>query len=344
MCCASHVFVFSLLAVGHGRAGRAASLLLRARLATSAPTFPPIGAQWRPDNEGRAVHGPSVHLSHGGSLEDLSGQPEGPGGHSPVVLSGRQDRRARRQRLRQVDPAAHHGGHRHRVHRRGLGRRGRPCRLPRAGAAARCRQERARERDGGRRPAEGDPRPLQRARRQLLGRDRRRDDQSAGRDRGQGAVGPRLQGRPGHGRAAMPARRRRRDQAVRRRAAARGALPAAARSAGAAPARRADQSSRRRVGALARGPSAQLSGRDPDRHPRPLLPRQRHRLDPRARPRPRHSVRGQLLGLAVAEAQAAGAGGPRGRGAPAHAGARAGMDRGFTEGAAGEIQGALSAL
>ena len=49
---------------------------------------------------------------------------------------------------------------------------------------------------------------------------------------------------------------------------------------------------------LARRPSAQLSRRDPDRHPRPLLPRQRHRLDPRARSRPRHSLRGQLLRLA----------------------------------------------
>ena len=98
------------------------------------------------------------------------------------------------------------------------------------------------------------------------------------------------------------------------------------------------------IGALARGPSAQLSGRDLDRHPRPLLSRQRHRLDPRARPRPRHSLRGQLLGLAVAEAQAAGAGGPRGGGAPAHLGARAGMDRGFAQGATGEIQGPLSAL
>jgi ATPase subunit of ABC transporter with duplicated ATPase domains len=65
-----------------------------------------------------------------------------------------------------------------------------------------------------------------------------------------------------------------------------------------AAARRADQPSRRRVGVMARRPSAQLSGRHPDRHPRPLLPRQRHRLDSRARPRPRHSLRGQLHVLA----------------------------------------------
>ena len=85
------------------------------------------------------------------------------------------------------------------------------------------------------------------------------------------------------------------DEALRRRAAPRRAVPAAAGAARTAAARRADQPSRRRDGALARRPSAQLSRRHPDRHPRPLLPRQRHRLDSRARSRPRHSLRGQLL-------------------------------------------------
>ena len=37
------------------------------------------------------------------------------------------------------------------------------------------------------------------------------------------------------------------------------------------------------------------------RHPRPLLPRQRRRVDSRTRPRPRHPVEGQLLLLAGAE-------------------------------------------
>jgi ATPase subunit of ABC transporter with duplicated ATPase domains len=125
-----------------------------------------------------------------------------------------------------------------------------------------------------------------------------RDDQAAGRDRVQGAVGSRLQGRPGDGRAALSAGRRRCGQAVRRRA------RAGSRSAGCcssspncccstSPPTILDAES-----SLARRPSAQLSRRDPDRHPRPLLPRQRHRLDPRARSRPRHSLRGQLLGLA----------------------------------------------
>src|ERR1700730_7944669 len=48
---------------------------------------------------------------------------------------------------------------------------------------------------------------------------------------------------------------------------------------------RPDHPSRRRIRVVARRPSAQLSRRDPDRDPRPLLPRQRHELDSRTRPR-----------------------------------------------------------
>ena len=76
-----------------------------------------------------------------------------------------------------------------------------------------------------------------------------------------------------------------RRQALGRRAPPRRAVPAAARKARPAAARRTDQPSRRRDGQLARRPSAQLSRRDPDRHPRPLFPRQCHRLDFRTRPR-----------------------------------------------------------
>ena len=47
-----------------------------------------------------------------------------------------------------------------------------------------------------------------------------------------------------------------------------------------------------------------LSGRRADRHPRPLLPRQCHRLDSRARSRPRRSLRGQLLRLSGEEGEA----------------------------------------
>ena len=89
-------------------------------------------------------------------------------------------------------------------------------------------------------------------------------------------------------------------------------------------------------GAVARRPSAQLSGRHPDRHPRPLLPRQCHQLDSRTRPRPRHSLRGQLFVLARPETETPRAGRPRGGCAPAHAGARAGMDQGIAAGPAGQ--------
>ncbi len=99
-----------------------------------------------------------------------------------------------------------------------------------------------------------------------------------------------LQGRDGDGRAGCPPERRRRDEALRRREAPRGALPAA--SVGARPAapRRADQPSRRGIGGVARKAPARISRLRADRHPRPLLPRQCHRLDPRARPRPRHPL------------------------------------------------------
>ena len=142
---------------------------------------------------GQGGNGPAIHLPHAGSVEDLSGQPQGARKHQSVVLSRRQDRRARRQRLGQIDAAAHHGRARYRVHRRSLGGGRRPRRVPAAGAATRSQQDGARERDGGRGGAEGDPRPLQRDRHELLGRDRRRDDQAAGRDRGEGFVGSRLE-------------------------------------------------------------------------------------------------------------------------------------------------------
>ena len=169
-------------------------------------------------------------------------------------LPGRQDRRARRQRLRQIDAAQDHGRPRQGLYRRGLGRRGRPRRLSRAGAAPRRDQDGARKRHGRRRQAEGDPRPLQRTGGELFRRDRGRDDQVAGRDRGPGPLGSRQQGRPGDGRAALSARRFRRHKTLRRRAPPRRAVPAAARPARTAAAGRTDQPSRRRVGVLAGRP------------------------------------------------------------------------------------------
>src|SRR5262249_26912043 len=48
-------------------------------------------------------------------MQGLSGKPEDPGGHPPLLLSRCKDRGTRRQWLRQIHAAAYHGGHRHRV-------------------------------------------------------------------------------------------------------------------------------------------------------------------------------------------------------------------------------------
>ena len=157
-------------------------------------------------------------------------------------------------------------------------------------------------------------------------------------------MGPRFQGRSGHGSPGVPAGRGRGDPSVGRRAAPGRAVPAAAGRARAAAARRAHQPPRRRDGELARRPPAQISGRHPDRHPRPLLPRQRHRLDPGARPRQGHPVPGQLFVMAGAEAQAPRAGGPRGGIPPEDARPRAGVDRGEPARPPGQVEGALPAL
>ena len=103
-------------------------------------------------------------------------------------------------------------------------------------------------------------------------------------------------------------------QALRRREAPRRAVPAAAVEARHAAARRADQPSRRGVGRLARAFSRGVSEHRHRGHARPLFSRQRRRMDPRARPRPRHSLAGQLLLLARAEGAAPRAGrAPAGR-------------------------------
>ena len=63
-------------------------------------------------------------------------------------------------------------------------------------------------------------------------------------------------------------------------------------------------------------------------------------LDSRARSRPRHSLRGQLFGLAQAEAEAARAGRPRGGRPPARARRGKRVDRLLAESASGQVQGA----
>ena len=163
-------------------------------------------------------HVDPVHLHHLQALAPLPARPRGADRHLAVVPAGRQDRRARLQRRRQVDAAADHGRPRHRVRRPGAARPGRHRRPARAGAHARRDQGRPRERRGGRRGDEGAARPLQRAVDELLRRDRRRVRARAGADRRGRRLEPRHDARDRDGRAAVPARRRRRDHALRRRA------------------------------------------------------------------------------------------------------------------------------
>ena len=100
---------------------------------------------------------------------------------SLTLPAGSEDRRARPERLRQVDAAAHHGRAGHRLPRRRPARARRHRRAARAGAAARPVQGRARQRRGRRARAARHARPLQRAGGQLLGRHRRRVRPAAGR-------------------------------------------------------------------------------------------------------------------------------------------------------------------
>ena len=72
-----------------------------------------------------------------------------------------------------------------------------------------------------------------------------------------------------------------------------GALPRAARGARSPSHRRADQPSRRRERGLAGAPPARVPGNHRGRHARSLLPRQRRRLDPGARPRGGNSLGGE---------------------------------------------------
>ena len=82
---------------------------------------------------------------------------------------------------------------------------------------------------------------------------------------------------------------------------------------------------------LAGGAPAGLSGRDPDRHPRPLLPGQCHRLDlelDRGRGIPYQGNYSAWLGQKQKRLEQEGT---RGGGAPADARPRAGVDRGFAQ-------------
>ena len=211
----------------------------------------------------------------------------------------------------------------------------------RAGAAPRRVQGRQGQRRGRRRRDQGAARALQRARGQLL-RARRRTSS------------PRLQAQIDAADAwsldtqleyAMDALRLPPADAEvanlsggeRRRVRA---LPAAAQRSRPAAARRADQPPRRRVRGLAGAAPGRLQGRRRRGDPRSLLPRQRRGLDPRARPRQGHPLRGQLLRLAGGQGEAPAAGGPPGQVAPAPDLGRARVGAHEPEGPPHEVQGA----
>ena len=133
-------------------------------------------------------------------------------------------------------------------------------------------------------------------------------------------LGPRPHARDRHGRAAPAARRRRRHQALGRRAAPRGPVQDPAASARPAAARRAHQPPRRRERGLA-GAATCTSTRARS-WPSPTIatssttsPSGSSELDRGAG----HPLEGQLLVLARAEAEAAGVGREGRVGAPAHA-------------------------
>ena len=193
------------------------------------------------------------------------------------------------------------------------------------------------------RPLQRRLRAVRRARRGLRCAPRRAVE-GAGADRPGRRLEPRRDARPGDGRAAPPGGRPRRDHAVGRRAPPRRTRAGAALLARPAAARRADEPSRRRVGRLARALPRVLQGHRRRGHPRSLLPGQRRRLDPRARPRQGTPVRGQLLLLARAEAGPARRRGEDGVGAAAHAGARARVGADEPQGAAREGEGARDLL
>jgi len=252
-------------------------------------------------------HGPAVHLHHARPLPGPPARPGRPREHQPVVLPGRQDRRPGRQRGRQVEPPPHHGRRGRRLQRRGTAHPGVHRGHPAPGARPRPGEGRPRQRRRRGRADPGAARPLRRGLRGD-GRSRRRPRRAArragrapGPHRRRGRMGARPDPRHRHGRPTPTPARRRRVGALRGRAAPRGAVPPASLPARPPPARRAHQPPRRGVGGVARAPPAGVPGHGRGRHARPLLPRQRRGVDPRARPRPGHPLGGQLLELAGAD-------------------------------------------
>ena len=217
-------------------------------------------------------------------------QAAGAGGHFAVLFLRCQDRGARAERLGQELAAAHPGrrGPGVRWTDRDLTRADR--RLSRTGAPAGRIQDGAggggeggaRHR-GAHRGVQPDQRKTGRAH---VGSADEQDPRPAvggpGKTRCVQRLGPRLAPRNGDGCPALPAGGHAREGGLRRRAPARGSVPAAAAATGHSAAGRADQPPGCRNRRLAGAPPSAVPGNGHRRDPRPLFPRQRRRLDPGA--------------------------------------------------------------
>src|SRR5258706_4807355 len=107
-------------------------------------------------------NGPPVHLHHAQGRQGPPAQPGGVEGYLPFLLSGREDRRSRPERVREELPAPDHGRRGSRLHRRCPSGEGDPDRLSSARAGAEPVKGRARKRAGGSGGDEGAARSLQR--------------------------------------------------------------------------------------------------------------------------------------------------------------------------------------
>ena len=282
-----------------------------------------------------------VRLSHGRGLQDLPRRQEGLREHPPELPARREDRRRRRQRLGQVHAAAHHGRPGQGLPGRGLGRRGRHAsatcrRSPSSTSSSTCAATSWRAS----RPSSAIlDRYNELAMATTPTRPRTRWPPSRTRST------PRTSG-TSTARSTSPWRR----------CAARPTTPTSTTLSG---------GERRRVALcklLLEAPDMLLLD-EPTNHldAETIAWLQNHlieykgtilivthdryfldditSLDPRARPRPRHPLRGQLLRLARAEGQAPPAGGPRGQVQAEDAGARARMDPPGRQGPAGQAEG-----
>jgi hypothetical protein len=177
----------------------------------------------------RGRHASRIHLHDVQARPALPAGPDRPRGHLDLVLPGRQDRRHRAERRRQVEPARIMAGLDDGFTGEARLTPGFTVGYLEPGAAARPGQgrqgQRARRRPRGPRPHRAVQRghgEVVRPGRRLRG-DRRRAVGARGPDQRGRRVEPRAERRHRDGRAALPARRRRRHDALGRREAPRGA-------------------------------------------------------------------------------------------------------------------------